>query len=133
MADLSSALEFGRSEYQTGQIAHMSRNLEQGGLSPRQLSHFTIGDKHHILCDKLQGPGVWSVGRRTLTGAMHITYPPGPTAVHLRMNPSLTQSESGGRWADLTTESPASSFPLVCALRMPQVLVTRFDFGTGAL
>ena len=61
MADLSSALEFGRIEYQTTQIAHMSRNPEQGGLKPRQLWHFTIGDKYHILCGKLQGPGVWSV------------------------------------------------------------------------
>ena len=46
MADLSSALVCSRLENQRLKIAHMPRNSEQGGLTPRQLWHSTIGGKH---------------------------------------------------------------------------------------
>ena len=46
LADLLSAVECGRYENQTAQIAHMPRNSKSGGLVSRQLRHSMIGDRH---------------------------------------------------------------------------------------
>ena len=56
MADLSVTLVCSRLEDQRPKIAHMSHNPEQGGLTPCQLWHFTIGGRHLTKCGKLQEP-----------------------------------------------------------------------------